>query len=1045
MVAFVLLATNVVTNVRAESNTQPINGLSVSELSLQDDKSQANEVFSATMINKMVSLDFTFEGAMNAPLYLELKIDKKYVDQKTMHFSEFNLMQTSEAVVTEGDFLVKRYGLNVSNFQGSGNKVDFNFNFATLPYIVPNLSTINYEINLVTKSGNNFTNVFAGNADTNTILTKETVISYEGSGYYEGDYTMVYAGKKAKKIDGGIEDENRQGYLTSDKSKLDRFSIIGRVDFVELENGPSQSEIGGRGFSEIVLEFQLPANVEPANILNDGWNYDETTRILSLTVENQMEDYYVYYKSIVFPGAKINETISIPGKITATPYEMGVHERVVVYNGILEVIPQKKQIITTQPTGLYAVKQGNRMTELISSRTKTFYYSLYLSTREEVSANLPLHDITIDDFNMDSRFQYKTISASNLYNVTNHQLKIKARLDDGNLIDLYESSKNASLVRFTIPESLRSKIVSLHFDLGEEGVLDPDLELNFSLGVEMRNQIDPILGEGVQRTSMPNTATFKGNYGPGLEFEESSTGYIRFEAKEDRRYEIRKNLSSSAQNVYYIQDKPRFDILLGVKNFEGYDETISFEKTVDILPEGMNYVAGSTQLFHIMDFYNITVNEPTVIYNYKNSNRTALIWEVPDYVSDITGPESTHFEKDTTWVYRINYQTEFQSFAKRGRLTNSVYLDGFIGDNQEDYWVESNIVPDIFDINDNGNVQDLVLRSSASVNYSPPFELVSVKEIKGEAHKSREIATNQIESEIGADLTYKLRIINNGTTDTQSLGLIDLLPSEGDMTAAVDLQNNGVRTPRNSTFKPVLKEKIKEQAGFEIFYTNSQHSNFDSINQFYGAQGIWSTNPTFNLETTTAIKIIMVNRVLRPNDDLSFEFVLRMPDDASLSNSDIAVNSFGFTQNSGNTFIESNMASARVTHYDLSGYIFKDHDKDGSFNATIDQVFANHKVTLLDSSNNPIYDKSGKPIETTTSADGKYFFKVDASRRYKVKVQSPQNHLPTLKVYTNEGSHIENDNHTHDVELSFEKKSKVLTISDGKCWICCGCLKPAKY
>jgi len=406
---------------------------------------------------------------------------------------------------------------------------------------------------------------------------------------------------------------------------------------------------------------------------------------------------------------------------------------------------------------------------------------------------------------------------------------------------------------------------------------------------------------------------------------------------------------------------------------------------VDLLPVGMEFIPGSQTVQHFINSSSPMTNAsiaPEVVENYRGTGRTALIFPL-DNITLNAGFSAT----TTTTTLRITYRTRITSLAEGGANVNDAYFSwtnrdvflpgtfvpatGITGFPVAD--VDRSSVLDVWDLNGTGNPDDTIIRSRATIHYTPPFELLMFKEVRGNLDSNFLTYPAAGTSEVGTYVDYQLRLFNNSPGDIHpaNFQVVDVLPFAGDS--------------RGSTFTPTLAGPITLPAGYRVYYTLDAVDPALSMSEFV-ADANWVTT-VIDYSAVTAIRIEMnEDHILTRGTQVAFEIRLNLPDDPDFTIDDLAANTFYTSTTGGADYILSNEAHLRFAEFTVDGYVFHDLDDNGILDHDVDRILANHVVELIR------VTSTGYEVVATTTTDERGFYRFTTIRpgNYQIRVQPPE-------------------------------------------------------
>ena len=513
---------------------------------------------------------------------------------------------------------------------------------------------------------------------------------------------------------------------------------------------------------------------------------------------------------------------------------------------------------------------------------------------------------------------------------------------------------------------------------------------------------------------MRNYASFKGEYSNGTLYSTTKSAYIQY-IKIDPTIELSKTLRNRKIN-YFINDFVDYTLnITGRQLLSGAE--VELNQIVDILPDGLEYVTGSATItVSTSSIYGTTLPrgtslfEPEIVYNYKGTGKTALVWELKPFSN-----QSSNFITSASNFYSIRYSTKITDITKMGANTNTAYLSWQNNDEVKPY---NNAVADQFDLNENGSTEDLITQGSININYVPPRELIIRKEVKGSLDNNFILPPSTGLGEIDTVMQYQFTLFNNSVLDITTLHLLDILPVIGDKTVSTDMSiSEPVRIERGSTFPLKLTEAISVPEGYQVMYTTDSTLNISDVKDFYNNAN-WVDTLTDYSEATAFKVILSSGSVLLSGEEKIFTVSFSIPRDMDLEEVDQAVNSFGVATTNGLNFFESNLSTIKIVKYNVNGYIFDDFNENGLFDTGDDATFSNYQVQLVDENGNAVLDLDGEPYQVLTDENGYYSIDVYRQGNYKIKVLTPDGYQVTNKVSDALGSDMNNETLTDTFVLN---------------------------
>ncbi|QPK93957.1 hypothetical protein HCQ94_05140 [Actinomyces sp. zg-332] len=436
----------------------------------------------------------------------------------------------------------------------------------------------------------------------------------------------------------------------------------------------------------------------------------------------------------------------------------------------------------------------------------------------------------------------------------------------------------------------------------------------------------------------------------------------------------RATISGSADTtVVYKKSGSRTGYLLrGLFDRGGWGPLNKVEnvKYVTLLPPGVEYVRRTS-----VSPSSLTPPAPTVIPNYKNTGKTAVITELGDL----------DFSVLKTREIDARYELELTINASRGNneIENYITYDNndLVKPLTDSYGKADNL-----DLDGDGDRDEVFLARSSNINFIPPLELIVTKEVSNTKDNFSFISDIDLDSEF----FYRIKINNNTIAAAPVADVIDVLPYVGDH--AIVANDTGEYKERGSAFAVALSnsvESVPENAEalelYDVFYQlTPQGADLESVRD--GAWVSAADVPNGDFSTVKSIKFTLKSgKRIASKQEVRIIIPARMPSDKSLSEKDFAHNTSALSTDR-RLYSEGNKTSVAPNKYSISGTYFKDLNGDGVIGDTEDKV-AGRQVELIDATTgNVATDIDGRPIPSvTTGENGKYSFTVYKQGEYIVR------------------------------------------------------------
>ena len=419
-----------------------------------------------------------------------------------------------------------------------------------------------------------------------------------------------------------------------------------------------------------------------------------------------------------------------------------------------------------------------------------------------------------------------------------------------------------------------------------------------------------------------------------------------------------------------------------------------------IVPEGYEYAKGKKTSISYYDTVDRRQKEvevtPKVMYNFKNTGKTAYVMELPDY-DELDGYDDT---RPTSFSFPVRPTIN----APQGNSTVDVY---FAWDNNKDAEIGAgnNKVKDTYDLNDDGSIEDYINHSTYTITFLSNVEVAGVHRV-GNTLDGLNGSGSSID--LGSKFYYGMDILNlQNDTTVKSLSIMEVLPYKNDKSIIPD--KTGTYTDRESQYRVHINGPVKvlkdgnlvnpEDEGYEVVYSTETPEN-----EGFSA----NLNKTFKKDVTDWSKVTMFKITMKKGTEISekgsMRFVVEalVPDDDSIADEDIAQASFAYVSSSmaganfkPSNYIETTSIASQVARYQISGNVYMDYNINGSHD-TDEKVFSGLKVGL--------YDEDDKKVQgTNTDEDGNYVFDFLTRGNYTVKVEEK----PAGMAYPDEANHYD--------------------------------------
>ncbi len=923
---------------------------------------------------------------------LQVKIPAEYIEPGTIKPTMFNSAE-SVSVTLEDEYYYVRYYLK--NIDGGAN-VDVPITWITKNGMTPNGYDLIISANMLVEGEP----VEGAEASATTkikiiepYIQKNIYDPAPTTGYIGG---IIYTYLDGRTYNLGKADLNNPGYLTANEADLIPMKFSMTISF--------RSEYGQRNYKEFYVTDVLPEGAVFKQELNKGWVYDPTThtatykQILSGDGTKNIQQWSKYSIVLLFPGAKLNELKTNKMELKMIPpnqqeYEADFYdEDTITFKITGTTPPPPRKVIVFR-------KMAKTNSDFLDSpdmkENRELPFEIWIEN--DNNQGLDLENIVINDNRLDQYLKFSKLIVSRYDGSKEPNYRIIVTYEDGTEeIAQYSTQTNNPSTQFSEIYIFKDKAVAFRYEMLEGAKLVPGGIVILHPYVKIRNPETTFASK-----TMYNTAGLSANYvGETTTIKRDASAYFKllpyntivdFEKAYGRGTYVNNRYVSVGEKLNYSL---RFKI---VQISQG--SVIEGAKVIDLIPFGNEYVpnsatielSGSTKIDDWDIQFDLGQMEPDIIYNYKNTGKTALVWDL----KDIKANRSLQYSSSS---FVINYQVEVTKFTIHGKNRNSAYLAWFNakGRNQGEVHFDTRtryLYSDRYDFNDNGYTNDVMVWGFLDYNFNDVKEFLINKKVKGYLDNS---FSESGLSELARKGQYLFTVVNNTNTEYTEMTFIDLLPKPGDLTAGGDLQGN--RFNRNSDYPITLAGPITAPSKFDVFYSTDEVGV--DVKDFI-ENGNWTSSLDDYSKATCFKLVLKENEVFKPGEYLEFLMDFNVPFDITLDNESQAVNSFGTCNNITTSITESNFVKLNIVKYKVDGFVFEDFNEDGIFDIENEIPFKNYTVTLLNKDGSIAKDPSGKPYETTTDENGYYSMDVYHNGEYKIQVKTPDGYMLTLFEYKN--------------------------------------------
>lgn len=404
---------------------------------------------------------------------------------------------------------------------------------------------------------------------------------------------------------------------------------------------------------------------------------------------------------------------------------------------------------------------------------------------------------------------------------------------------------------------------------------------------------------------------------------------------------------------------------------------------VDVLPAGLEYVAGSAKWSDLPD--GVTApGEPVIGTKSINGvDRTTLTWAFDQ-----------EFDKGDSATVAFDTLVTFEATAGSHSGDNAQYIGMFDqngaipgGSNATDKW----------DLNGDGSTSDRVAASSVTWTVRASSGASIEKYVKGSLGKdlgvdqkpsigddewSRAgVSAAVTEGADGSQVDYRLKVKNNGTSKLKKTVVYDVLPYEGDTAIGKDLAGES----RGSQFQVNFRELLGSLPdGVSIQYSTSNNPARPELGVTGGDDNWTSTLPS-DVTTVRALKYTIDE--LTPGQELNLDyrgdipayvFGESHPAQKTGEDTQYAWNNLAFQTNTSEKKLlpaEAPKVPIRSVLGEIGDYAWFDANRNG-IQDDGEKPAPGVVFQLVDGDGNDVKDANGNPVRATTDADGLYTFEV---------------------------------------------------------------------
>ena len=857
----------------------------------------------------------------------------------------------------------------------------------------------------------------------NTFTAKTYPIGYTNENY---NYTVGYSF-----LQGSSNLQNNTTLSNDFSANIDFYSYRTDWPAAGTFHGTTRKYYGAdRRKTRVTIKIPANASLDTSNSNNAGWQYDAVNSTIWKDILYSSSGSSSNYTYIKFNNQPVGTSSA-----SATRVEFPVTWQYVNDDGSLDAasLEKSKVFMTfysypgTPPTdnGLY-ISKGGSGTKLLGERNNTehtYNMSVYWSwstgnpsqypargayhhtissiedtprTNEELE--LTSYKITYPNGNgyvqgASGGTSYESIPTLDATQqaALSHNKLIGTKMDGSTEIIATNVSITPSSTEVTLPNPTQYKKIELKFDnpieVQSTGGYIVNIQYKFRLAQSSYNRVK------TQLASMANTGVvwtyndvkLTGDTNTTAPITRNASGYVGWSkpyAYEDAHYTQNQNLGTQyIDNEVELNDYVQF-----YYNLPAGGRDIKNPKFIALADPGFEFKGinanGYPYTSYTQEFTQAVMDNYRIEYNYKNTGKTAYIW---DHLPNLNLPEGNSSRRYIYFTPKFKFTRNVT--AGPGTIDSYMYWD-----NNEEAAAGTEVpglYPDTLDLDNDGNTTEKFSSKKASYVYSPPLELILTKRSKrADAGNTQYSSITTPDSEQIVD--YQLNIFNNSIAAVTGFTFYDILPHVGDKSIVPNQQ--GVYTDRGSTYKVTLAGPIDANANYTFEYSTTPVTEGNIAANYAGATWVSSVSDWSQVTMFRAKMKPGYSLASHTTDVLTFK--AKMPDTVPLDTTDKAVNTFaGFSGNNYAGAFEALNNTIVPKKYKISGKIYYDvPPTGGTANGTYlttddDAPAAGRSVALYKSDGTPVRDASGNPVTTTADANGDYSFdNISTQGTYKVVV-----------------------------------------------------------
>ena len=856
----------------------------------------------------------------------------------------------------------------------------------------------------------------------NTFTAKTYPIGYTNETY---NYTKYYSF-----IHGSSDLQNNTTLSNNFSAQIDFYSYRTNWPAAGTFHGTTSTDIGGdRRKTRVTIKIPANASLDTANSYNAGWQYDASTSTLWKDILYSSGGASSNYTYVKFNNQPVG-TSSSPVKVTFPITWQFVND-----DGSLDAASLQKSTAFIQftaypgtpPTdnGIY-ISKGGSGTKLLGERENTehtYSISAYWSwssgnptqypargtyhhtissiedtprTNEELE--LMSYKITypngsgyVQGASGGTSYEYIPTLDATQQAALSHNKLIGTKMDGSTEIIATNVAITSSSTEVTLPNPTQYKKIELKFDnpieVQSTGGYIVNIQYKFRLAQSSYNsvktQLAPMANTGVVWTY--NDVKLTGDTNTTTPSTRTASGYVGW--SKPYAYEEAHNYQNQNLGTQYIDNEVELnDYVQFYYNLPAGGRDIKNPKFIALADPGFEFKGinanGYPYTSYTQEFTQAVMDNYRVEYNYKNTGKTAYIW---DHLPNLNLPEGNSSRR---YIYfKPKFKFTRNVTAGPGTIDSYMYWD-----NNEEATAGTEVpglYPDTLDLDNDGNTTEKFSSKKANYIYSPPLELILTKRSKrADAGNTQYSSITTPDSEQVVD--YQLNIFNNSITAVSGFTFFDILPHVGDKSISPDQHGN--YADRGSTYKVTLTGPITANPNYTYEYSTTPVTEGNIAANYTGA--------TWTSTVSDWSAVTMFRAKMRPGYSLAshttdvITFKAKMPDTVPLDTTDKAVNTFaGFAGDSYTGAFEALANTIVPKKYRISGKIYYDvPPTGGTGNGTYlttddDAPAAGRSVALYKSDGTPVIGTDGNPVTTIADSNGDYSFdNISTQGTYKVVV-----------------------------------------------------------